>query len=165
MISPGFTGAMQWIVLEEGGYSKDPKDPGGETKFGVSKRSYPSLDISQLTIGAAAELYRRDYWDRANCDSLPAPWALALFDAAVMHGIRPAVQMLQKSVGVAPDGVVGPHTIAAVRSVSGLDSTFTSFLADRGVYMARAAASPDFLRGWLRRIFRLGLVCSRLAGA
>ncbi|KWT77357.1 glycosyl hydrolase 108 family protein [Candidatus Magnetominusculus xianensis] len=65
-----YTAAVRFVLDAEGGYVNDPDDPGGETKYGISKRAYPSLDIKSLTIEDAKRLYRRDYWGRASCDAL-----------------------------------------------------------------------------------------------
>ena len=51
------------IVLEhEGGYVNDPDDPGGETNFGIAKRSHPDVDIANLTKEDAKIIYYQDYW-------------------------------------------------------------------------------------------------------
>jgi lysozyme family protein len=75
------------VVLEfEGGYSNDPNDPGGETNLGISKRSYPNLDIASLTPEIVAPIYRSNYWDAIACDTLPEPLKLLAFNCAVNQG-------------------------------------------------------------------------------
>lgn len=74
----------------EGGYTNDPDDPGGETKWGISKRAYPDLDIANLTLEDAIEIYRKDYWNPCNCDNLDWPLACAVFDTAVNCGVKRA---------------------------------------------------------------------------
>lgn len=69
-----------------GDYVNDARDPGGETNFGISKRSYPRVNIRDLTRDDAVAIYRRDFWDASNCDALPAKLAVALFDCAVNQG-------------------------------------------------------------------------------
>lgn len=81
-----FEGAFSIVVGIEAGYVNDPDDPGGETKYGISKRSYPSLDIQNLTIDDARAIYRRDFWDHINLDSLPWELALIRFDCEVNQG-------------------------------------------------------------------------------
>ncbi len=81
-----FDSAFAIVVGEEGNYVNDPNDPGGETKFGISKRSYPNLDIRQLTLDQAKAIYERDYWRALSCDQLPWDIALLTFDAAVNQG-------------------------------------------------------------------------------
>jgi len=70
----------------EGGYVNNPNDKGGETKYGISKKAYPDLDIANLTIEQAKEIYKRDYWDRCKCAFIPDALSMALFDFAVNSG-------------------------------------------------------------------------------
>ena len=78
-----FDKAFQLIVGLEGGYSNDPRDPGGETKFGVSKKYHPNLDIKNLTIDGAKAIYLKEYWIPAGCDNAPYPMDICLFDSQV----------------------------------------------------------------------------------
>ena len=87
-----FDDAFRFILRHEGGYSNYPEDPGGETKFGISKRAYPNLDISSLKLHEAKEIYRRDYWNASGADELPFPLNVAHFDTAVNCGIAKANQ-------------------------------------------------------------------------
>lgn len=102
------------VIGNEGGYVNDPNDPGGETKFGISKRAYPNTDIANLTIGDAKALYLRDYWLPLNADDLPEGVAVELFDMAVNMGVKTAIKVLQKALGTEPDGIIGPQTRAAI---------------------------------------------------
>ena len=67
------------------GYVNDPRDPGGETKFGISKRAHPNEDITNLTYERALEIYKTEYWDAHQLDSKPDVWALFLLDSFVQH--------------------------------------------------------------------------------
>jgi lysozyme family protein len=107
----------------EGGYVNNPKDPGGETKFGVSKRSYPHEDIANLTLERARALFKRDFWDAACCDAMPPDIRYELFDLAVNTSAprnpKLAVQLLQRAAKMRPeeqDGIVGPITLMTVQS-------------------------------------------------
>lgn len=146
-----FDDAFERTIGHEGGYVNDPHDPGGETKFGISKRAYPGEDIRGLTIMRARELYRRDYWDRIQGDQLPGWISAQVFDAAVHSGVKQAAIWLQRAVGAHPDGAIGAKTIAAARR------------ADPAVAVARFNALrlkgltdmknwPAHGRGWARRI-------------
>lgn len=81
-----FPQAFAIVVGEEGDYSNDPKDPGGETRWGISKRAYPHLDIAQLTLEEAQAIYLRDYWTPCGCDAMSWERALCAFDCAVNQG-------------------------------------------------------------------------------
>ena len=83
-----FAKALNFVLRWEGGYTNDPTDPGGETKYGISKRAYPHLNIKALTKEQAAQIYAKDYWDAAGCNECSEPkLAIALFDAAVNVGV------------------------------------------------------------------------------
>jgi len=89
-----FEKAIKFVLKWEGGYSNDPNDPGGETKYGISKRSYPELDISKLTLKQAKEIYYQNYWLKTSCDELPFPFNIVVFDTAVNMGRRKAIELL-----------------------------------------------------------------------
>lgn len=144
----GFDDALTAVLKWEGGYVNDPRDPGGETKYGISKRAYPDLDIKSLTPEMAARIYRRDYWDACRCDALPPGLALMVFDAAVNQGQGTAIRMLQAAASVPVDGRVGPMTIRA----AGLDIVLPAFYSQR---RERYEANKNFAiygKGWLRRL-------------
>lgn len=106
-----FQECVEVILAYEGNYIYNLNDPGGETKFGISKRAYPDLDIRSITKEEAIEIYRRDYWDQIEGDSLPDYIRLMAFDCAVNQGVARACLYLQRSAGAKPDGIMGPETI------------------------------------------------------
>ncbi|MDZ7804703.1 glycoside hydrolase family 108 protein [Thiohalophilus sp.] len=108
--------AMAWVIKTEGGYVNDPQDPGGETKYGISRRAHPGIDIKNLTVDEATELYRIDYWDAYRCGELPPAFGLFLFDSVVQHRPGDAVKILQRAIGTTVDGDIGPKTIAATHA-------------------------------------------------
>ena len=93
-----FDQAFDRLIGHEGGYVNDSADPGGETKFGISKRSYPNVDIKNLTREQAKTIYLRDFWQPLGEDAHPAVKFQA-FDFAVNSGIQTAVRKLQAVVG------------------------------------------------------------------
>ncbi len=111
-----FDTAFDRLIGNEGGLVDHTDDPGGLTKWGISQRSYPDLNIRALSRDDAKAIYRRDYWDRAQMDRYPGTIAFQVFDIAVNSGIEPAVRMLQRAVGVKDDGDIGPVTLAAIRA-------------------------------------------------
>jgi len=90
-----FDQALKFVLEREGGYVNDPLDPGGETKYGISKKSYPNVDIKKLTPELAAVIYQSDYWAPAGCDDLSPDLALVVFDSAVNCGVERAVEWLE----------------------------------------------------------------------
>lgn len=110
-----FEKCFEILIGHEGGYVNDPLDPGGETKFGISKRSYPNEDIKNLTIERAKEIYKRDFWDKINLDKINSfDVCLSIFDFAVNAGSATAAKLAQRTVGVDDDGIIGSGTILAI---------------------------------------------------
>lgn len=143
--------AVAFVLAEEGGYSNNPADPGGETNFGISRRAYPNLDIRGLSREAAIALYRRDYWDAL--PALPGRLAVCVFDFAVNAGLRQAIMTLQAAIGTTADGVFGPVSRGALARHSEADACVL-FCAERARFYAGLRDFPVFGKGWLRRTFR-----------
>jgi|WetSurMetagenome_2_1015567.scaffolds.fasta_scaffold711481_1 lysozyme family protein len=130
-----FKKAIDFVLAHEGGYSNDPKDPGGETKYGISKRAYPDLIIANLTPDEAIEIYRKDYWEPCRADQLSDSLSILHFDSAVVHGIPKANIFLSNARG-----------------------NFQDYLLQRIKFcnsLAAHAANRGFLRGWINRILDL----------
>ena len=124
-----FDSAFELIVGIEGSLTNDPQDPGGLTKYGISQRSHPDLDIANLTLDQAKALYRAEYWDVCACDLLPWERALCVFDTAVNQGPGAA-----RSLNVQSHDAVALMTERALRYIE----------------------NPHFERfgkGWLTRLF------------
>jgi lysozyme family protein len=92
-----FKEIIEKVLEHEGGYVNDPKDLGGETKYGITKRFYPDIDIKNLTIEQATEIYKKDYWDKNKVESLPQNLWHIYFDMCVNMGKRTAVKVLQRA--------------------------------------------------------------------
>lgn len=146
-----FDDAFEALIGHEGGYVNDPRDPGGETKFGISKRAYPNLDIKSLTLDAAKAIYRKDYWGPAQAEALPACVAFDVFDMAVNSGVKTAIQTLQKALGVSPDGVLGPISLRAVQQADAYRLK-AAFNGERLELMTDLSNWPAHGKGWARRI-------------
>lgn len=146
-----FDEAFDRLIGHEGGYVNHPNDPGGETNWGISKRSYPNVDIANLTREQAKEIYRRDYWERAKADGYDSAIGFQVFDAAVNSGIGNAVRFLQRAVGVADDGDVGPITLAAIQD-AGVTDVLMRFNGERLDFMRKLSTWQTFGRGWAGRI-------------
>lgn len=146
-----FPKMVERVLSHEGGYVWHKKDPGGETNWGIAKRSYPNVNIKALTRDGAIAIYRRDFWGRVQGDKLPPAVAFQAFDAAVNHGIGNAVRWLQRAACVADDGVIGPVTLAAIRKADPADLVLR-FNAVRLEFYATLSTFPTFGRGWTRRV-------------
>ena len=117
-----FDDIIEVVLHHEGGYVNDPDDPGGETNFGIAKRSHPDVDIANLTKDGAKEIYKEHYWDRNKVESLPEELRHIFFDMCVNQGRGRAVKILQRAANakgaeLKVDGGLGPKTIAAMEGV------------------------------------------------
>lgn len=146
-----FDQAFQRLIGHEGGYVNHPKDPGGETKYGITKRSYPGENIAAMTLDRAQTIYRRDYWGPAGCDLVPDAAKFDLFDMAVNSGVNTAIKVLQRAVGVADDGVIGPVTMQAISSMPA-PRLVARFNGHRLALMTDLHTWATFGKGWARRI-------------
>lgn len=145
------SGWLTRILGSEGGYVDNPADPGGETRWGISKRSYPDLDIKTLTIDAAAAIYVRDYLAPLRAAEMPPSVTFQLLDFAINSGVDRAVVCLQRAVGATADGHIGPATVAAVARHTAADVVML-LLAERMEFMTGLSVWPQFGKGWARRI-------------
>ena len=159
--SPEFLIAVQRLLADEGGYSSDPSDPGGATRFGISARAYPGLDIAALTRDAAVKIYWREWWLRFGFADLPAPIAAKTFNLAVNLGSRHAFECLQRALRacglpVAEDGALGPATLLAARRadpaalIAALRSEFAAYYR---LVAANHKRGGEFIKGWLIRAY------------
>lgn len=146
-----FDKAIDRLLGNEGGYVFNPADPGGETNWGISKRSYPNLDIKSVTKDVSKALYRRDFWDALGLDSWHPAIAEQMLDFAVNSGNSNAVRALQRAVGVNDDGHIGPVTLAAVKAQKP-SYVVMNLLAERIEFMTKCSTWQTFGKGWARRI-------------
>lgn len=165
-LSERFERAVRFTLSQEGGYSNDEADPGGETQFGITqgtldafRRRHRKVDMPEsvrdITIKHAKLIYRAWYWDAIRAEQLPADLALFGFDVAVNCGPKRAVEMLQGALRVTQDGKVGPRTLAAARSSRDAITRFTSArLRYYQKLMERRPVLQRFIEGWRRRTLR-----------
>lgn len=161
--------AFTLSALIEGGYANDPDDPGGETNFGISKRAHPGVDIRNLTREKALSIYKRDYWDSIEGDSISEisdDIAMILFDISVNHGPGDAKAFLADSLRD-QYGVTGPRQwdtlLGELRQVveKQPDTDELEFrmimrrLIDYDQIMEKRSASRKYARGWLKRALYL----------
>lgn len=146
-----FDEAFERLIGHEGGYVFDRRDPGGQTKYGISAASYPGEDIAGMTLARAKSIYLRDYWGPAGCDAVPEGIKFDLFDMAVNSGVSQAVKTLQRAVGATPDGKLGPQTVQAVQSMPPA-RVVARFNGARLAFMTGLPTWGAFGRGWAMRI-------------
>ena len=162
-----FDSAFKKLLIFEGGYVLDELDSGGETKYGISKRSYPHVNIKALTKKQAKEIYRTDWWEKykydkmANmCEGNYSEIAIRLFILAVNIGPKNAHKVLQRSLiatgeELDVDGIIGEHTKRLLLS-NGHRIIYPFRSEAAGFYRALVAGRPElkpFLKGWLDRAY------------
>jgi len=149
------------LIKEEGEYSNDLSDPGGETKFGISKQSYPELSIKSLTLEDAKNIYRRDYWEKIRGDELPSDkLAIEVMEEAVNMGTRVAVSFLQAAVlacggNTHIDGVLGQKTMTEINKIDPEMLLNCIQAQSLSYYMSLVRTRPvlrKFLKGWFNRV-------------
>ena len=161
-----FEEVFQRVVGHEGGYVCDARDPGGETKYGITWKTLrraqtlgvclvpATVQVKTLELEHARAIYRKFYWDEIRGDDLPRPVDEFTFDYAVNSGVERAAMALQAAAGALQDGDVGEKTIAAVRGKRPLDLVRIMFV-ERAMTFALNPNDKTFGRGWFARLFDL----------
>lgn len=158
-----FERALELVLAQEGGYVDHPLDPGGATKFGVTRRTLaawrgvspwrklPKREVRALTAAEAGAIYRAEYWDAVRGDELPGGVDYAVFDYAVNSGIARAAKALQRAAEARADGMVGGMTLRAVRQYD--PRTLIHRLCERRLsFLRRLGTWRAFGRGWSNRV-------------
>ena len=151
--------SLKAILHHEGGYVNHPKDPGGETNLGVTKRVYEewggTKDMKDLTVEDVAPIYKKNYWDKMKGDDLPGGLDLCVFDFGVNAGPGRSAKYLQTMIGTVADGGIGPNTLQKVAEyveANGIETTIENFQANRQRYYEKLSTFDTFGRGWTRRV-------------
>ena len=150
---------LEAILHHEGGYVNHPKDPGGETNLGVTKRVYQewggTKDMKDLLVEDVAPIYKKNYWHKIKGDSLPGGLDLCVFDFGVNAGPGRAAKYLQTQIGTMADGGIGPNTLAKLdeylKSVS-IQDAVKEYQNTRLDYYKQLSTFQTFGRGWTRRV-------------
>ena len=150
---------LKTILHHEGGYVNHPKDPGGETNLGVTKRVYQehggTKDMKDLLVEDVAPIYKKGYWDRMKGDDLPGGLDLCVFDFGVNAGPGRAAKFLQSMIGTTVDGGIGPNTLAKVEEYvreNGEHETVKKYQEMRQKYYEQLSTFATFGKGWTRRV-------------
>ncbi len=152
---PGHDNDLNFVICED-----VPGDTGGLTKYGIDAASHPGIDIRNLTLEQAADIYREGEWSECRCDELPMRVDTAVFDCAVNNGAAVSAILLQRSIvgcgiAVATDGQIGPETLRATTLANGPDLIGRLLQLRRERYadiVLHNPADAKFLEGWLNRV-------------
>lgn len=168
-----FERAFEAVLKHEGGFVNHPRDPGGMTNLGVTKRVWEEWvgrqvteeEMRALTPEAVEPLYRARYWDAVRGDDLPAGVDYAVFDCAVNSGPRRAIIFAQRVASTAQDGVLGPKTLAAIKAYcekKGANTFVEVYSEEREAFLRRLPTFDAFGRGWTRRVADVEMYASSM---
>lgn len=158
-----FDQAFERLIGHEGKFTNDRQDRGnwttgvigkGElkgTKYGISAMTYPDLEIKNLTLVQAKQIYKRDWWDKINADQINPALVFQVWDFAINAGMGTAKRKLQLAVGVLDDGIIGNLTIQAINKAE-LNDILLKFNAERLKYYTSLSTWPRYGKGWTLRV-------------
>lgn len=160
--------ALKFTLQWEGGFSDNPHDSGGATMKGITQRVFdsylamhhrPHAPVRAISDSEVSDIYESQYWKLCKCDMLPEELAIVVFDTAVNTGCSRAIKILQATLDINADGIIGGGTLGAVADFCKSDAEI-AFLADsyltkrENFYRNLVTLKPGnqgFLKGWLNR--------------
>ena len=159
-----FQKSIDAMLVSEGGFSNNSKDPGGITNLGVTKtvwEGWTGHDATEQTMrnlstADVTPLYKKKYWDAVQGDNLPAGVDYCVFDTAVNSGAGRSIKLLQRTIGVTEDGFLGPNSLAAV-FVSDVGDLIDKYCAERQEFLESLSTFDTFGKGWTRRVSEVNL--------
>ncbi len=167
-----FDDCTAFILQEEGGYSNDPRDPGGATNFGITigdlqawrgrKATVTPADVRGMSKSEALLIYGARYWSPLSCALLPAGVDLIVYNFGVNAGVPNVAREVQGRVGVDRDGFLGPLTATAARGAD-RETLMRGLLADEADYYRSLAEFPIYGHGWLGRLDRCAALAWKMA--
>lgn len=162
-----FNIAIALTLTHEGGFENNPGDSGNwtgghvgvgdqkGTNFGISAADFPTLNIPNLTVDQAKEIYRTKYWNILYDQIKDQLIANKIFDLGVLFGTGKSVSMLQSVLKITMDAHFGLQTLAAVNAAeptSLLTAYKTIFVAHALQIGTLNPLDREFVGGWIRRI-------------
>jgi len=164
-----FDNVLNLVLKDEGGFVNNPKDPGGMTNLGVTKRVWEGFvghpvdegEMRALTPALVAPLYKQNYWNKVSGDDLPQGLDYAVMDFAVNSGTGRAAKFLQEICGVTADGSIGPDTIDAVNKKDPVD-LIDQLCDKRLAFLKSLPTFATFGKGWSARVARVKAAAERM---
>lgn len=164
-----FNYCFEHVVGLEGGYVYDSYDAGGETKYGISKRAFPHLNIKSLTLDDAKQIYFKRYYATSHMNLTKIDnkaLACELFESSVLMGVRTVAKNLQKALNLMNnngklyddlrvDGWIGNKSFEAMKKVNPklLVKVLNGLQFNRLVKIVEANRTQErFFKGWLKRV-------------
>jgi lysozyme family protein len=157
-MTKNFRDCLELVLKHEGGFVNHPKDPGGMTNLGVTKKVWEDWigheadekAMRALTPAIVAPMYEMKYWRTSYCEKLPRGLSLLVFSMAVNAGAGRSVKLLQDAIGVVADGVIGPNTMAKINEAN-VEVLIDKFSEARTSFYKGLKTFPVFGKGWLSR--------------
>ncbi len=154
-----YDASLKFVLLEEGGYTNHPSDPGGATNYGITIHDYrryvkpkaTAADIKKMQLSEAKAIYRAKYWDIQHCDRMPSGVDYAMFDYGVNSGIGRSQKVLQRILKVHVDGIIGAKTLAALNAQDP-QYIILALCKERMGFLRALRTWPVFGKGWGRRV-------------
>lgn len=156
-----FERSLAKVLVHEGGYVHDPRDPGGETNQGVTRVVYDdyrrtyglkSQSVKLMTEAERSSIYRMRYWSLSKADQMPPGLGYVVFDGSVHSGVSQSAKWLQRALGVKADGLVGPATLAAIRSHPNIPTLIDAICDRRLLFLKALKTWKTYGRGWASRV-------------
>lgn len=149
---------LEMLLRHEGGFVNHPRDPGGVTNLGVTKKVWEEFtgrdvdvkEMRELTPEDVAPLYKALYWDAVKGDELPNGIDWSVFDWGVNSGPARAAKALQRIVGATPDGAIGPKTLAKVYEAD-IHDVLNKMHSARQEFYEKLETFDTFGKGWTKR--------------
>jgi lysozyme family protein len=172
MAAENWEKAFQLVLKHEGGFVNHPKDPGGMTNLGVTKKVWEEFvgrevderEMRALTPDVVKPLYKKNYWDKIKGDQLPSGVDYAAYDLAVNSGTGRAAKYLQRIAGVPDDGVIGPKSMEAILSCDPVE-TVDAICDMRLDFLQKLPTWGTFGKGWGRRVEEVKSIGLQMAKA
>ena len=147
------------VIVNEGGFVNNPKDPGGPTNWGCTQTVWEKYighpvtvdDMKALTKEDVKPLYKRNYWDAVHGDSLPSGLDYCLFDCAINSGVGRSARFIQEIVGVFADGAIGNNTVTAINLIKPV-TLINEFCDKRQAFLESLPTFATFGKGWTKRV-------------
>lgn len=160
-----FLHSLNRVLEEEGGWADNPNDPGGATMKGITLGTYRAFkhntniskeELKNISDKEIQTIYKTQYWDVCQCDSLPDGIDYVVFDAAVNSGCKRASTWLQRIVGTPPDGIIGPRTVmATIKAYQQNKQLPLDICMLRLDFVQKLKTWVHFGKGWSKRILRV----------
>ena len=169
MSAANYAGAERLVTILEGGFSNNPKDPGGATYRGITLRAFEDYrrrpctiaELKALTDQEVSDFYHQLYWPSVLGDALPSGVDLMLFDGAVNVGRGRSVTFLQQALKLDDvDGVLGPDTLKAALAVQDRAGLVADIAQARRTFYRGLSSYPTFGNGWIKRVTTVALTAS-----